>query len=184
MLSAGPLGPCQGSGGAVRTPLEAGAGWLGQYGGCFESPAARPSSPGTPPCPWFWLLEREARGVFGLTHGAPRAAQGSGGPRWVVAWSQNLLCGIFREVEFGPGEGELILEQMTREITGNQDLGMLRWAGAGSGTPSLSVPRVSEPVSPSPQVCCIALSAKLWPAGGAVTSPVPAEAGAPSRPSK
>lgn len=75
-------------------------------------------------------------------------------------------------------------DQMTREITGDQDLGMLWWAGAGSGTPSLSVPRESELVSPSPQVCCVAPSAKLWPAGGAATPPAPAKAGAPSRPSK
>lgn len=100
-----PWGHTRAQGGAVRAPPEAGVGWLGQYGGCFKSLVTRPSSPGTPPCPWFWLLEWEAQGVFELTHGALRATQGSGGPHRVVAWPWNLLCGIFREVEFGPGEG-------------------------------------------------------------------------------
>lgn len=117
----GPWGHASAQGGAVRDPPEAGLGWLGQYGGCFESPAASPSSSGTLPCPRFWLPEWEAQGIFELTHGAPKAARGSCGPHQVVAWPWNLLCGIFREVEIGPGEGEVILDQMTREITGPGD---------------------------------------------------------------
>lgn len=104
----------------------------------------------------------EAQGIFELTHGAPKAAWDLVAPHRVVKLGLEPSSVEFLEREFGPGEGELILDQMTREIAGP---GMLWWAGL-SGTPSLSVPRESEPASPSPQVCCVALSAKLWPAGG------------------
>lgn len=116
-LSAGPLGQWLG----VREGLQGHSrkfrvGWLGAIqprGQAFFTP-------------WFWLLEERGQGSGDPTHGCSQSLKGDlvapGGSGLGLAWTRNLLCGVFREGEFGPRE--LILDQMTTECWG-QDLGML-----------------------------------------------------------
>lgn len=158
-----------------------GSGRLGGWGPL--SPEAGPSLPHG-----FGSWRRGAQGSREPTHGCSQGLKGDlvapGELGLGLAWTRNLLCGVFREREFGPREQ--ILDQMTTGCWGPGPGNAVMGSGLGGCwlRDPLPIPRDSKPVRASSQLCWHTLSAKLWPATGLAMPSARAEMGSSDRPLK